>query len=116
MKLFLKGKFTWLKKQPRDFLGAPPGSAPRLLYIQSSVPWSAAMNTQDMDSLDVPIKGGMCQVAAGHWACTFSAPQTLFFKSQFLQTKQLRVLSQLKHKSKDPSEFSKHTLKEKVVF
>lgn len=69
-----------------------------------------------MDSLDVPIKGGVCQVAAGHWACTFSAPQTLFFKSQFLQTKQLRVLSQLKYKSKDPSEFSKHNTKRKGCF
>lgn len=53
---------------------------------------------------------------AGCWACTFSAPQTLFFKSQFLPTKHFRVLSQLKYKNKDTSEFSKHTLREKAVF
>lgn len=47
---------------------------------------------------------------------TLSQPPNAAFQKKFLQTNQSQALSQLKFKDKDTFEFSKHILKEKVIF
>lgn len=53
---------------------------------------------------------------AGTAVLTLSQPPNSAFQKKFLQTNQSQALSQLKFKDKDTFEFSKHILKEKVIF
>jgi hypothetical protein len=107
LKLFWKGRTFaylnnslissyWHLKSHRFTCSRSKWSPVPLFIAASAQPWT-------------PLKAMMHKVP-------FSAPQTWPFKSKFLQTKQLDVLCQLKFKNKGTFEFSKHTLKEKLIF